>query len=92
MNDQSPHFDNADFDEIVFHFPDPDGHGDVDKTSALNWYPKGTTHRRVSEAVAGSEICWSWLLMSADTLRLTKVADMVAERMETGSSELGAPT
>jgi homogentisate 1,2-dioxygenase len=78
-NDKSYHYDNADFDEVVFHSHGSDECSAVGEQSAIEWYPKGTTHRRRSEAVAGSEICWTWLLMSADTLRLTKVAQVIAD-------------
>jgi homogentisate 1,2-dioxygenase len=48
----------------------------------LTWVPKGTTHWGAKEEVP--EGYWAWLLESADTLRLTTVADRAAQLMETG--------
>jgi homogentisate 1,2-dioxygenase len=77
-----PHHDNADYDEVILYFRGPGTWGAIDTPGVLTWVPKGTTHWGAAEEVP--EGYWAWLLESADTLRLTKVADRVAELMETG--------
>jgi len=77
-----PHHDNADYDEVILYFRGPGAWGSIDTPGVLTWVPKGTTHWGATEEVP--EGYWAWLLECADTLRLTKAADCVAELMETG--------
>jgi tetratricopeptide (TPR) repeat protein len=77
-----PHHDNADYDEVILYFRGPGAWGAIDTPGVLTWVPKGTTHWGATEEVP--EGYRAWLLECADTLRLTKAADRVAELMETG--------